>query len=309
MVSCCCPTLRIMGNELKSEHQFYYQTESPVTARMLAESLLGLEGVVERSSEIIGRLIPEIGRLDAEVLITSIELGSYKENFIVRLIFGKGEEAEKRIDQLRKKLGLHKMDSKKLVGFAIAAAILYAAYLYSKKGEGAKPEATVHIENSFNTIGSEMNLSREEVLALIETAITNKEDLKKHVVRLMHPANEAKGGKVLIDENETFAIPKEVVEVVPNHYEKEEADEPVKDFDNIQMVVRAADLDKVTQGWAAIIAEVSDKRLPLHVMPEVDVNKVPVGKYFQGNITVVYKVDKKGNKTPKRYLLRGIQAE
>ena len=296
-----------MIKEMQSEHQFYYQTDAPVTARMLADSLLGLEGVVEKSGHILRRLIPDVGRLDAEVLIQSIELGSIDEKFLVRLIFGKGKAGEKKIEALRKTLGLKNMDSKKIIGFAIALAIAYAAYLYLQKKPD--PALNVHIENSFNTIGAEMNMSRDEALALVESAITNKEELKKHVVKLIHPSSDEKSGHISLDNNPALSISHEVIKAVPLKYDQTDAEEPIQDFQNIQIVVRAADLDKVTQGWAAIIPEISDSRLPVHVMAEIDVNKVPIGKYFRGNITVVYKVDKNGNKTPKRYLLSAIIEE
>ena len=103
----------------ETEHQYFYETDAPLTAKQLAESLLGLDGVVTRSTAIISRLLPQVVIEDAEVFITSIELGSYKDNFLVRLIFGEDKAAEKNIEKFRQALGLKKMDAKRVIGIAM----------------------------------------------------------------------------------------------------------------------------------------------------------------------------------------------
>ena len=234
--------------------------------------------------------------------MTSIELGSYKENFLVRMVFGSGEDAERKIEELRQKLGLKEMNAKTLIGFLLAAALVYGAYLTLKPGS----PSSVHIENSFNTIGREMNLKPEEVMALMEEAINNKEDLKKHVVKLAHPGGVSQGGEIRIDGNDAFTIPAEIVNGIPTRYEKKEAEEPFQDFDNVTIVLRAMDLDRPTTGWWAIVGEISDKRLPVEISADINPATIPIGKNTPVDITVVYKVDSHGNKTPKRYLLRKL---
>lgn len=64
-----------MSLHVETYHQFYFETEAPITAAMLAESLNGLQGIVKRSTDVISKLL-NISIKDADVLITSIELVS-----------------------------------------------------------------------------------------------------------------------------------------------------------------------------------------------------------------------------------------
>lgn len=289
---------------LTTEHHFYFATNAPITAQTLAESLLGLDGIVRRSANVLQRLLPNTTISDVDVLITSIQLGSYKENFIVRILFGEGEEAEKKIEELRKTLMLENMTGKKIVAFAITAAIAYAAWLHLKPGDPAQ----IHIENSFNTIGGEVGMNREQVIGVLDAALGNKkEELKKNVVKLVHPGGMASSGSLTIDQNEAFSIPTEVVENVPVQYEKDQEDEPFKDLENVQLSVRALDLDNPRRGWWAIAPDIAqERRINMRVAEDIDLRTISTGKYFYANITVFFKVDKNGNKTAKRFLLRKI---
>lgn len=292
-----------MATYIDTAHRFYYDTDSPITASMLAESLLGLEGVIKRSTDILSKLIDTPIR-DADVLITSIKFGSYDENFLIRFFFGKGRTGERNIEQLRKKLGLQKMELSKVAAIAILAAIAYGAYHFATSSKDDK--ASVHIENSFNNWGKELGMTKEELLALVQDAIRNKEDLKKQVVRLTHPAGSQKGGTITLDGDETLSIPSTVINSIPADYVKDTPDEPFKDFEGVDVVVRAVDLDRPAMGWAAIVPSVSDKRLPLQLAEGLDPLTVPIGKYTPSDITVIYKTDAHGNKTPKRLLLRKL---
>lgn len=299
-----------MPAEVTTAHDLLYVTDSPITAKSLAESLMGLEGVVGKSALVLRKLMPDLALVETQVLISRIEHGSYKESFLVRLILGCGEELEKRIEALRVRLSLKKMDAKTIIGISILGAILYAAWEFRQSKADANVAsdlATVHIENSFNSIGAELNLTAADVKAILDAALQkDKEALKKQVVKLAHPGGDARGEKLVLDGNDARSISEEVIQAIPADYKAEEAEEPFRDFQKVQMIVRAADLDRPLTGWAGIVPEVADKRLVLSLAPEIDPAKVPIGKYFNADITLLYRLDKQGKNTPKRLLLRRV---
>lgn len=154
----------------ETTHQFSYDTPGEVTATALANNLLGLDGVFESGAKVLAMLLESTVK-DTEIILTRVELGSYKDNFIFRMVFGEGEEAEKKIEELRRKLRLDKMDGKTLAGFAIAGAIAYGAYRMAPAGAMDDPSVQIHIENSFNALGAELGMGRDEVVALFDTAL------------------------------------------------------------------------------------------------------------------------------------------
>ena len=289
-----------MKTEILSEHFFHLQTESRVTAEALADSLIGLDGVIRRSADILQVFLSDGARIKTEVLIKSIEVASYKENFFVRLVFGKGRTMEKNIEELRKTLRLDKMGAKTLVAIFVGVLIVYVAWKSLKPGDPASP----HVEKSFDQYCSRLNVSRGELIAIVEGSVTNISDLKRNVTKLTHPAGDTKSGALILDHEQKISIPSEVIQVVPARYVADVADEPFNDIDNCQIVVRAVDLDRSNQGWAAIASEISDRRLPLRVGEDLDPAKIPVGHYIYADITVLFNVDRYGNKTPKCYLLK-----
>ena len=125
-------------------------------------------------------------------------------------------------------------------------------------------------------------------------------------MKLAHPAGDTRSGKVTLDGREELAIPPEVVSAIPPKYEKAEPEEVSTDYADLQIVVRAADLDKTDSGWAAIAAEITDRRIPLEIAPSVDVRKIPVGKYVRADVTLISKQDLRGHRKPLRLILKRL---
>lgn len=107
----------------------------------------------------------------------------------------------------------------------------------------------------------------------------------------------------MIDGKESLTIPDEIVSLVPRKYEKPAPAERIERFEDVQIVVRALDLDRPSQGWWGIVPEVSERRLPLVVDADIPTGAVPVGKYFQADVEVIYKLNKKGERIPKKLAL------
>jgi len=270
---------------------------------MLAESLVGLDGIVHQGALLMARIL-EVDIKKTELFVSSITTGSYTDNFLVRFIFGKGKKGEENIEKLRKALGLKDMELSKLTVLAIGVMVVYAAWTHVHRTPDHP--ANIHIENSFNNWGRELGLTREELLAAIESSVTNKEGLRRDASRLLHPAKTDTAGPIRIDDGSAVDLPAEIAAAVPARYEPGEPEEPTEDMERAETAIRALDLDKAEAGWAAIVPSVSDKRLPIHLGEGIDPMTVPVGKYCVADLTVVYQVTKTGARIPKRYILKRI---
>ncbi len=287
---------------LESEHLFYYSAAQPVSAAMLAESLIGLDGVVNQSTKALGRFF-KVRIYSEDVLIQKIEFGSYKDSFIVRLVFGKEAELEKRIDKFRAKLGLNKMSTKTVITLIIAAAIGYAVYHYATASKDEK--ALISINNSFNNWGKEVGMTGPEFLAKLGEIIKNKEDLKRQVVRLTRPKGSSDNGSITLDNDSNFTISADAVAAVPANYSVTLPDVPIKDFTKAMIVIRAADLDRLT-GWYGIALEIYDHRVSVQLEESVDRSKIILGKFNEVDITVIYDLKKNGDRIPKQYIIRKL---
>lgn len=289
---------------LASDHLFYYSSEAEVSATALADSLIGLQGVVERAAEIFGRLLDDAKIKDVQVLITSVEAGSYKENFFVRIIFGKGRKLEANLEKLRKTLKLdEKMDSKKWLALSFLAVLAYGAWLFAPKDS----PASITITNSFNNIGREVNMTGDQVQALVAAVLEGKnEATKRAVVKLVNPEGQRHSGEITIDGHDNLTIPQQALQHIPLKYEKPEADKPDKKLKGVMLTVRAIDLDYPSKGWAAIIPDVSDRRLVLELAPTLKPEQIPLNKYIYADVTITYKKTARGEDLPAKYILHSF---
>ncbi|WP_078812701.1 hypothetical protein [Prosthecobacter debontii] len=294
------------ANYIDAKQYFYYAAEGPVTATMLADSLLGLDGIVRNAAKALAASA-NITLKDAELIIENIELGSYKDCYVVRLFFGKGREMEKNIEAFRKALGLKDMANlKTYLGIFIGATVLWGAYELFKPKDETKDTIHIHFENSFNNWAPQVNMKPEELKEVIIRATKNKEELKKDIIKVLHPDGNESTGSIQIGDEEAIVIPKEVLAVVPTKYEKVQEPEQERKLQKRQIIVRATDLDSTKNGWAAIVPEINEKRFPLILDETVQATEVPWGKLFWAQIEVEEKKLKSGDIVPIRYHLRKV---
>ena len=288
----------------ESSHEFYFKTSADVTPLSLADNLIGLDGVLRRSGDVIGKLLG--ARVsDVEILLESVELNSYKDNFLFRLTFGKGRAAEKKLDELRKKIGVDEMSPKTMIAAVVLVAVAWAAMRFA--GPKPEPAVTMHIENSFNAGSEKLGVTRDELVAILDATLGKRaEDVKKHVVKMAHPDGQEEGGEIVFDGEESLKVPKEIITVIPASYEKAEPKSRDVDYIKRDITIRALDLDRPGAGWWAIAPDVAERRLPLSIGAEVDPNKVPIGKTQSADFTVTWKREKSGEETPSRILLHRI---
>lgn len=295
-----------MGAQLtvwETSHEFFFATKDEVTAKSLSDNLLGLEGAFQASTKVLSKLL-EARVKEGQLLVEAIELNSYKDKLLFRLVFGKGEDAEEKLEILRKKLKIDNMKPEAVVAVALAGSIVYAAWKLSSDKGDITPPVQIHIENSFNNLGGELGLTRQEAIDLFESALDGDEKVKQNVIKLVRPNGQYGGGEVIIDGKESLTIPREIVDAVPLDYEKPQAREVVDTLENVEIVVRALDLDQPEKGWWGIIPKISDRRISLALDAGIDPATIPAGRYFRADVEVEFRYDKMGRKKPKKILLK-----
>jgi hypothetical protein len=282
-------------------HEYYFDTKTPVTAAALADNLTGMEAMLRAGAVVMSRVLDTTIK-DTEILVKSIELQSYKDRFVFRLFFGTGKKAEEKLEKFREALKLKNMDGRTLANFAIAASVLYGAYLLHQS-KGSTPETEVAFNNSFNNMAVEVGMSGDEVKELLESAIKGKEEHKKNAARVIKPDGQDTKGRMVFDNNDALTIPPEVVAAVPQVYKKDDVDNSVRTFTDTAISIRALDLDHPERGWAGIVTEVSDKRVKVTLGENIDPRTIPAGKSFKADITVEYKLNKRLQKVPSKITL------
>lgn len=290
---------------IESPYTFLYDTEGPVTAAALAESLIGLDGMAGRAAFALRALSPDLGRIRHELLVRDVAIGSYKEQFWFRFIFGTEKNAEKKLEQLRRRLHLDAVNGSPVAIASVVAVglVAYGVWQFAKPD----PVASVLVNNGLLAIGSSINLPADQFEAVLDTASPNKEELRRDTVRIVRPAGLEKTGVMTLKAGDiSVSLPHQALEPVPVEYTKREPQTVEIKLTNAPAIIRALDLDRAGQGWAGVLPEISEKRMPVELGKDVSPSAIPPGKIIYGNVTLIQAVDRKGEKTPKRFVLEKI---
>lgn len=291
---------------LSFTENIYYSTKEPASIKDVITSLQGWESIAKQSEGVLKELTGA-NILDISVHVSRLEAGSLYEDIVIKLLFGSQEEMDKFLANAHAKIGNGKMRNA-LVGAVIVGLVGYGLVLATK---AMAPNNTSHFEANNNTIinigAGEANISPDRLQSIIESTVTNKKALAKGSVKTLAPARNddnatmvigTGGGSVTIPAETIKKAPTEVV-FTPQSY--------AQDYLDVDVEIRALDLDNPEKGWAAVIPGLVDRRVNMVLGPNVKPSDF-TGKFaVRADITITYVLRATDNKyQPKEVFIKEI---
>jgi hypothetical protein len=300
--------------ELVLTHKIYYSPENPIPVKQIAESLLSLENIINKTPIVIEKLFDGIKIDKTYVFIDKIESGSLTEEIIVKFLFGNQENFDKFISKTRSftKGGIEKMKDKPILAVIILSLILSGGlYAYSHWGGPKENKTTIEANNNviINVGAGMVEMSPNEFRAIVESAVGNKADLAKDAVKLVRPAKRSANAFIAFDDDDRLRIEPETVQAIPSYLKDDIEDESIDDYENVEIVIRALDFDSLKKGWAVVIPSLSEKRMKLQLDKSIDPEILYGKRSVIGDVTIIFKKDSGGNDIPTKAFLRRIQPE
>lgn len=277
---------------------YHLEINGVVTASMLADNVLGLEGLARQ----IGFLIE--GSLGLEmpppqVLVTSVSINSIEPTWIYRIFFGKGMEGEGRFEEFRKAMMVKKLTPQLMVGALLGGLVSYTAIkLFSTDAN-----IHLHLQQPAQAIG----ISEKQLEELIDKRIS-KQSVKRNAVRFVHPSGVDNVGNLTVGGLDTnpIVIESDSIARIPVDYVKDEDNSPFQDFDGVELEFRAVDMDKST-GWWVVAEQVANKRVVAQLAENISPMGIVTGRVYSADITVTYDVKKDGTRSAKRIQVRRLR--
>ncbi|WP_417685001.1 hypothetical protein [Pseudidiomarina gelatinasegens] len=299
--------------ELTVHQQIYYSNKELVPIKDVAESLLALEAIIRESPDVLEAMFPGTKIQSVEVYINELKSDSIWEDVVVKFIFGNQQEFDEFIVNLRERIGMDNiMNNPQLLSTIIVVMILSGGAYYLGKDKSATPEQKATIEANNNTIiqiGAGMvDLSAQDFKAIIDSAIKDKEKLAKNAVKVVNPAKRDPEASITFNGIEELRIQKESVKAMPRDIQEPEDEEYIEDYNNIELEIRAIDLDSTKRGWAVVVPDLHKKRVRLQLDPTVNPEDLFDKRKVNANVTVIFGHDKEFKKIPKLVFLREIIA-
>lgn len=286
-------------------HQVYYSNREPVPIKEIVESLLGLEQVVKMSPRVLQGLTGiEIDHVD--VFVEQLETGSLMETVLIKLFFKSEEDLHAFLDKVRGKLE-KPMPRNILIGSVLTALVGYGAYLAASSQKGAGTTTITANNNVIINLGAgQVDLTPEAFKAIVEAAVIDKKELARSAVKIMKPARLDNQASVQFDESDKLVFSADVVKATPKTVEIA-PQQKVEHMLDVDLEIRAMNLDSPKQGWAALLPGKIDRRVKLQLAEDVNPLDVAGKLTVRADITIYYVPDKDGVRViPHHILLRHV---
>ncbi|WPC75906.1 hypothetical protein [Vibrio porteresiae] len=292
----------------------YYSNKEYVPIGEIAHSLIAFESLIKQAPEVLEALFPDLTIINVEVFIKELRSDSIWEDLVIKLIFGNQQRFDECIDNVRQKLGIEKIMENHpnfLSAVLIAMILAGGAYYLGKSSAPDNKEAKETIEANNNTIiqiGAGMvDMTADEFTSIVISAIKDKEKLAKNSLNVVKPAKLDPNATISFNDDPNLKITSASIKAMPEYKSvSEQEEELVEDFHDVRLELRAIDLDSTKHGWAVVAPSLYKKRVKLQLDPTIKPSDLKNKLSTNGNITVVWGFDKKGNRIPKIIFLREI---
>lgn len=290
-------------NEISFPMPFFLDRKSIPSVQEVVDSLQGFDAIVKRFPKILPALM-DVPVSSVSVGVNKIEIGSLYEDIVVKVVFGGQEQMDLFLKDIHEKF----MNHKAVMYLAFFALISFGGYTVYDilRPEDAPVSPVINSNNTtiINMISADVGKDADAVREIIERAIPHSDSIRlaKDSYKIFNAFGDSSAFK--FNDFQDYNFPKEVVDAFPKNIDIDAVDE-LKDFEKVDVQIRAADLDSVKSGWAAKVPAVSDHRIKVKVADGVDVTKVQIGANVKADITVVYK-SKEGELVPGYCIIRKI---
>lgn len=276
------------SNEISLPMPFFFDRRTTPSLQEVVDSLQGFDGIAKRFPKILSALL-DAPIKSVTVDVNKIEIGSLYDDLVVKFGFGGQEQTDLFMKEMHEKFMNHKA-----VPFILFFALLIAGGIIAYKVISPGDASSSPVINSNNTtiinmISADVGKDADAVREIIERAIPRSDSIKlaKDSYKIFSAFGDS--DSLRFRNFDEYKLPKDVVDTLPSSLDFDAVQE-LQDLENVDVEIRAADLDSVKRGWAAKVPAVSDKRIKVKVAEGVDVTKVQIGSNVKADITVVHKV-------------------
>ncbi|WP_447722841.1 hypothetical protein [Edwardsiella tarda] len=292
--------------ELSFKENFYYSTENPVSVKEIIKSLQGWEAIVKQSRDVFAKLTDcEIDGVELEVEL--LRAGSLYEDVVIKILFGSQEKMDEFVNKCHAKIGDGAMRNA-LVFAVVTGLVGYGLYLAST---AMNANSTPHFEANNNIIinigAGEANLTPDGLKSVIETSVKNKKALAEGAIKAIAPARNDDNASLRIGHGkQVVVIPQETIRQAPTSVTMEPLTKSTN-YPDVDIQIRALDLDTPSKGWAAVVPGIIDRRVKLILDPSLSPDTLSGKMSFRGDITVTYSLSSKDNEYhPTEIMLRSV---
>jgi len=272
-----------------------YRVDEPVPIKDIIESLQGIEVVLRETALFLPRILPGLQVEHTEIKVRQIAQESpLRELFVLSLFLAFQKDLEAEVPPMIESLIHHQ------IPHSMDTMVTLLALIIVFYGVGAIKDLVVG--------GADDGPSQRKLAALI-TEVAQISGTSEKIIR--DKLNERYGDKTAwkkltnatarffrvskrqdsaaLDVNDR-AIEQDVVRDIPADYLFDDAksDEASRTYYDVNLELHAQDKDHKGQGWAAIIPGITENRVKLKLMPDIEAGDLWGLDHVRGDVTVLF---------------------
>jgi hypothetical protein len=277
-------------------NNIYYSNKEHLPLGEVAKSLLALEKAISMVPQALENMYGDVVAQDIEVYLEELHEGSLSERlrYYIRLAIQKQVEDESGLS-LGNIDGIPNERQEKIAAWLIVACLLVALKYGANQvwPDTPKPNIEHQINVTLNAGRDITGLEPAQLANAIESSIKDNPDAVKGALAFVKPAKKDAFASIAID-GEQVLTPQTLAELPAATIESEQVEKSLE-FEDVEIRIRATDRDSGKRGWAATIPEFMDRRIRVHVSPNIDLNFLAQHDQVVGNVSVFYSLDERGN--------------
>lgn len=291
------------------EHTLTYTNSAPLSVQDVVDSLQALEKL---SKQFLPQALSSLSGtyvISAELYVEGFEAGSFIERVLIKLFF-KDEDGlnnflakarESAISTYRSLPGEgHPVFKAVAVSATVGALVAVgASYAIQTTGNHSPSNITTLTDNTIIIIGAEAySQSPDAFLSIIDTtASADKKSAAKQAASILAPAKKEVGATLIMNESDQLTFDAAVISATPSTVDFE-AYESVKPYSDVDLEIRATDLDSTKRGWAGVISGIVDRRVKLSLDPGIDPMILAGKQKVRADVEVTYRLNKQKQMNP-----------
>jgi len=272
-----------------------YITEKPVPVRDIIESLRGVETVLNETGKLLPKFVDGLAVEGLEIKVKEIAQESpLRELFLLTLIIAFQDDLEDGVtDAIEAATGYTVPANFEALVTVVALIVLFygvGAVRDLVMGPATDGPARRKLKGLIQELADNTGKTPEQIEQVLDERYGETPMVKRvanAASRFFTPSKRLDSAPVEVNNRE---IDHETVEDIPAPYliEHEQDIKPTRNFYDVGLELHAQDKDHTGRGWAAIVEGVTDKRVRLKLMEDVDPSDLWNKNRVNGDITIKY---------------------
>jgi len=272
-----------------------YITEKPVPVRDIIESLRGVETVLNETGKLLPKFVDGLAVEGLEIKVKEIAQESpLRELFLLTLIIAFQDDLEDGVtDAIEAATGYTVPANFEALVTVVALIVLFygvGAVRDLVMGPATDGPARRKLKGLIQELADNTGKTPEQIEQVLDERYGETPMVKRvanAASRFFTPSKRLDSAPVEVNDRE---IDHETVEDIPAPYliEHEQDIKSTRNFYDVGLELHAQDKDHAGRGWAAIVEGVTDKRVRLKLMEDVDPSDLWNKNRVNGDITIKY---------------------